>query len=333
MRPPAPELTVVVPCTRPARVEECLRALSTEPDAHRIEVFVVGELPRAAPSARPFSLHLIPLADRHANARRRRGLGAGVAPRVAFLDDDAVPEPGWLGAALELPIADLVVRTGPELPFREGARARLVHAVSASPVGEVGSGHHHHRSRAIAWYRVPFCNFVASRRVFEVVGEPSVTLPWDVGDFEVCLRARGLVAFEADPRLRVRHDRYPDDVGAYLAALAGRRVATGDKLVTYPRIYGRIPPVLGCALFPWLALAAPALAPLGLGAYVGVLASQVPRALRHGGLAAVPPFLGLLAATHAVTVVSVQVGIARGLLRSAGLVADTVEDEPWRASC
>lgn len=325
MTRPAPELTVVIACSRPDGAARCVRALAAQPEAARIEVFVVGDVPPAPDPPPPFPLHRVPLAEPHANARRRRGLAEGRAPRVAFLDDDAAPEPGWLAAALEVPPGALVARTGPELPLSDGATAKLVHAVSASPIGEIGSGHHHRRPRRVAWYRAPFCNFVTTRRVFEVVGEPSIDHPWDVDDFELCLRARRRVTFEADPRLVVRHDRYPDDVGRYLSELMRRRVGTGRRLVAHPDIYTRIPPVVACALAPWVLLAIAPLGPLAVGAYLAALASQAPRARRLVGAPAVPAFLGVLAASHAVTVLGVQLGVLRGL-------RGRQEEGSWRAS-
>ncbi len=316
-----PALSVVIACTRPERVAETLDALAAEPEGAGIEVFVVGEGPETPPGPDrwPFPVTWIPMEERHANRRRNAGIGRASAPRIAILDDDAVPEPGWLDAALTVEPGELLIRTGPERPYRTDPTASLAFAVYASPVGEVSSGHHARRASPVAWYRVPFSNFVAGAEVFERIGLPREDIPWDMDDFDFCLRARGVVAFEADPALRVRHDRYPSNLRDFLSYVKRLRVRTGEKVVTHPGIYLRIPAVVACAAIPWVAapavLAAP---PLGAAAslgYMGLLASQVPHAVRQVGWRRVPAFLGLMAAVHGVTVAGVQVGMVRAAVR------------------
>ena len=329
------ELAVVIPCTRPERVVESLDALAGQPGAEGLEVFVVGDRPDPPPAPRwPFEVTWLAMEQRHANLRRNAGIEGSTAPRIAILDDDAVPEHGWLEAALTVAPGELLIRTGPEQPYRTDRTARLAWAVLASPVGEVSGGHHARRAAPVAWYRVPFSNFVASREVFDRVGLPAVDIPWDMDDFEFCLRARHDVAFEADPLLRVRHDRYPSSLRQFLGYVKRLRVRTGEKVVTHPGVYLRIPAVAACAAVPWLAAPALVFPPVWAAAsvgYAGLLASQVPHAARLVGWRRVPAFLGLMAAVHGLTVAGVQVGIARaGLrkLRGADVRAADASDHP-----
>lgn len=315
------QVAVVIPCTRPDRVVETLDALAAQPRASEVEVFVVGEELAPPPEADrwPFSVSWLSMEERHANRRRNEGIERSTAPRIAILDDDAIPEAGWLEAALSIGPEELLIRTGPERPYRTDLAASLAYAVYASPVGEVSSGHHARHASPVAWYRVPFSNFVASRAVFERVGLPSVDIPWDMDDFDFCLRARDSVAFEADPALQVRHDRYPSSVREFLGYVKRLRVRTGEKVVTHPDVYLRIPAVAACAAVPWVAVPAALLVPpIGAAAslgYVGLLASQIPHAVRRVGWRRVPAFMGLMVAVHGLTVAGVQVGMLRSGFR------------------
>lgn len=101
-----PPLHVVVPSyNRRERLATLLRALAAQdyrPD--RVEVAVVldgstdgsAELARSLPL--PFTTHVLEQPNRGIAAARNRGAAAGSAPVVVFLDDDVVPEPGFLAA-------------------------------------------------------------------------------------------------------------------------------------------------------------------------------------------------------------------------------------------
>ena len=314
-----PELSVVIPCSRPDSVPDSLKGLAAQTEGREIEAFVVGRLPEPLPGASrfPFPVDWIATEQTHPNHRRNLGIERCRARRIAMLDDDAVPLQGWLDAALSLPEQGMVIRTGPESPARQSAGARLVHAVYSSPVGEVSSGHHTSRAKGVAWYQVPFSNFLTTRELLDAYGPLDEDIPWDMDDFDLCFRARKTAAFEADPRLRVSHDRYPDSPRDFLRYMARLRLRTGVKLVTHPRVYWRVPAVAACACFPWTAAVCialePMLAPAGLGAYAVLLACQLPRAAGTVGLRRAGRYLALATAVHATTLACVQVGILKGL--------------------
>jgi GT2 family glycosyltransferase len=111
---PAPQLGMsVIVCTyrRPARLHACLTALRTEVTATDEIVVVVpaedGESRKVVAAAVPDAIvaHVEP--GRVATACAA-GVLAASRPLVAFLDDDAIPMPGWV-AALRAPFADLSV--------------------------------------------------------------------------------------------------------------------------------------------------------------------------------------------------------------------------------
>ena len=123
--------------------------------------------------------------------------------------------------------------------------------------------------------------------------------------------------------MAICYDRYPDSFFRFFVYRWKARVRTGEKLISHPYLYGRIMPVLACALLPWVLLSTLLLLPLRIptvvviifGIYVLFLLSQVRSAFRVGGVRTVLPYLGLLAALQAISVVGVQVGILRRAFR------------------
>ena len=104
-----PEIAVVVPTfNRPVGAAEALRALARQTlSPERFEVVVVDDCSpgdsraRLAAMARelPYRLTVLQtVANRGPGEARNVGWRATQAPLLAFLDDDAVPERGWLAA-------------------------------------------------------------------------------------------------------------------------------------------------------------------------------------------------------------------------------------------
>jgi len=120
--PPDPDITVLVVTWR-ARdlLRECLQALRVQSVPHRLLVVDnassdgTAELLRSFPEAR---VRRLPR-----NVGFAGGVAAGLAevatPYLALLNDDAVPEPGWL-AALRAGLADGVVAVTSKLLLRPG---------------------------------------------------------------------------------------------------------------------------------------------------------------------------------------------------------------------
>jgi glycosyltransferase involved in cell wall biosynthesis len=104
-----PEIAVVVPTfNRPVGAAEALRALARQTlSPERFEVVVVDDCSPGDTRARlaamaaelPYRLTVLQtVANRGPGEARNVGWRATEAPLLAFLDDDAVPEPGWLAA-------------------------------------------------------------------------------------------------------------------------------------------------------------------------------------------------------------------------------------------
>ena len=107
---------VVVSAGRPRALDRCLTALS-QMQTTRAEVIVVADPAGMAVAQRHSQaarLTILPQDRPNISAARNAGIAAAAAEIVAFIDDDAVPEPGW-AAALLAAFADpaIAAATGP----------------------------------------------------------------------------------------------------------------------------------------------------------------------------------------------------------------------------
>ena len=104
-----PSISVVVPThSRPERLAKCLEALARQDlPPKRLEVIVVddgGDVPLdevIAPLREAIDVVLLTQANAGPATARNRGVELARAPRLAFTDDDCMPEPGWLSALIE----------------------------------------------------------------------------------------------------------------------------------------------------------------------------------------------------------------------------------------
>lgn len=115
----AARLSVVVASSgRPRLLSRCLMALAQMPST-RFEVIVVADADGlAVVRGLPFAerLLLLPQEAENLSAARNAGIAAAVGDVVGFIDDDAVPEPGWAEAVLAgFDGADIAAVTGPVL--------------------------------------------------------------------------------------------------------------------------------------------------------------------------------------------------------------------------
>lgn len=318
-----PLLSIVIAVTRPEALEACLHGLEAQSGTQPFEVLAVGDVDGVDFEPTSFTLTLVPCASRHANVRRNIGIARSHGALVGLLDDDTIPDAHWVQTALELDPDGDTIFTGPERPVAQGPQARLVYAVSRSKLGAGTKSHVNQCCEPVCWYQVPFCNCVIPRRIFALTGPLAEDIPWDMDDFEFCMRAREVARFANEPRLSLRHDRYPDSVLEYLRYRFRLRRRTGEKLISHPWLYGRILPVLVVAAFPWASflltvlLSGQALFFWSFMAtfYSAGLLGHIPAAYGHGGWKIVLPYLGLMAAHHVVTVTGVCLGTLTGLHR------------------
>ncbi|MDA2932758.1 hypothetical protein MYX82_00280 [Acidobacteria bacterium AH-259-D05] len=316
------DLSIVIACNRPRALSACLAGLADQESNARFEVIAVGNVNGVSAEEHDFNLVLIPCAESHTNFRRNLGIIRTCAPRIGFLDDDAVPESSWVKAAVTLDPDSNRVLTGPETPLSSGPTSALVFGVCQNILAEGTRAHVNNCPETVSWSEVPFCNCVVPKWLFDVGGRLATDVPWDLDDFEFFFRLRCHAVFKNVPELAIRHDRYPDAVGRFLAYKWKQRVRTGEKIVSYPHLYARIPAVVLCALLPWVSVSVLILLPVpattvvtaGLLIYGGLVVSQAGIAFRCGGLRQILIYLSLMVMLHAVTVIGVQLGLVRSLL-------------------
>jgi GT2 family glycosyltransferase len=143
------------------------------------------------------------------NRKRAIGAAASGAGIVAFLDDDAYPDPGWLAAAVRhFEDAGVVAVGGPAVtPPDDGARERASGAVYASLLVTAGT-----RCRYVAETlrfvdALPSCNLLVRRDVFLRDAEATARY-WPGEDILTCFfatRDGGRIVY--DPAALVFHHR------------------------------------------------------------------------------------------------------------------------------
>jgi hypothetical protein len=323
-----PLVSVLVACSRPALVPAIAAALAAQDVDDRCELVVAGDIASLTSEPFPVTTTLVPWDPVDLHGARRRLVEVARGRVLAFLDDDARPEPGWLPAASTHP-GGREVWTGPEVPVRDSPAAVLAFRVASSRMAEGYRGHVTVGDREAHWSEVPFCNLVADGAFLRAVGMPERGLAWDVDDFDLCRRAAAAGAvFRNVADLRIAHDRYPDSVRAWLGRKWRERRRTGQKLVAYPGLYLRLPGVVVGAVAPWVALGL-----LGrsrrrsriVGSVAGAYLTAAAVAGRRQGCrgADLPAFVAAMAALHVTTVVAIQVGLldgASGRIVAAGPV-------------
>jgi glycosyltransferase involved in cell wall biosynthesis len=132
MANPTPDNLTVVICTRNRAeiLKDCLSALAEQNGISQAQVLVVdnnstdhtGEVARSFQDRLPNLKHVSEPRPGIANVRNA-GIENTTTEYLAYLDDDVIPQPGWMGAVLgafEATGADLV--TGRVVPYWKGRR-------------------------------------------------------------------------------------------------------------------------------------------------------------------------------------------------------------------
>ena len=145
--PPGPEITVVIPARNAvSTIERCVRCLAGQDLDSAWEAVLVDDgssdatvaRARGAADAAGFALRVEANQGNGPAAARNRGASLSEAPRLAFLDSDCFPAPGWLRSGLAaLGDADLVQgRVAPDPEFRRGPFDRTLHVEGPSALYE-----------------------------------------------------------------------------------------------------------------------------------------------------------------------------------------------------
>jgi hypothetical protein len=220
----------------------CLRSLVLQNAAPPFEVLVASALAPAPLSDAPFALTWVAVDDRNPALRRNRAARQARGEILAFVDDDAEAEPGWLAAGAAA-LTRCAIAGGPDL-LRDGApwSERLSDLLLATPWIGSGVPAHERRPRGgpvAAAHDVALCNLFVRRATFDALSGFDESLGYISEDTDFVRRA--LAAgdrVELDPAVRVRHRRrrFPLE---YLSQRWRYRVKTGRMLVEKPGVHAR----------------------------------------------------------------------------------------------
>lgn len=219
----------------------CLRSLEEQWGAASLEAVVASaEEPKGAEWSVP--VRWVRVESRNPAQRRNRAADCARGRILAFLDDDATAERGWLDAGTAA-IASAEVVGGPDLgPSGAPYAERLSNLLLATPW--IGSGVPAHEWRPRGGpvrspHDVALCNLFVRRETFELLGGFDESLGYIGEDTDLLRRALDAGArVVLDPDVRVRHRRRPFP-GPYVAQRWRYRVKTGRLLVERPGLHGR----------------------------------------------------------------------------------------------
>lgn len=210
---------VVISFNRRECLRKCLDGLYAQSPAGPLDIVVVDQgstdgsldMIRADQAARP-NLRLEILTDPSLNAKRNRGLALARNDIVAFVDDDAVPDPDWAAALLRaFAPGDRWIVTGSVLPLTPGYRR----TVRDNPRPRLWR--RRFRDKLLIWQCGCGTNMAVHRRCVDKIGtfDPAVgtgTAMGGCGDevdyFWRALEAGLTIAYE--PAVRVRHHQSAD---------------------------------------------------------------------------------------------------------------------------
>ncbi len=166
-----PRVSVVIASDRVRdSLGDCLRSLAAQTEAPDFEVLVASAIEPEAPAGRPFPFAWVTVEDRNPALRRNRAAREARGEILAFLDDDAQAEPGWLAAGARA-LDRCSIAGGPDLLTPGASYAeRLSDLLLATP--GIGSGVPAHerfpRGGAVrSAHDVALCNLFARREAFE----------------------------------------------------------------------------------------------------------------------------------------------------------------------
>jgi GT2 family glycosyltransferase len=230
-----PRVSVIVCSYNGSRtIRDCCEGLRQleYPD---FEVIVVddGSTDATAAIAEGYGFRVVRTENRGLSSARNTGLAAATGEIVAYLDDDAYPDPHWLGY-----LAETFARTdhagvgGPNLtPAEDGPIAQCVARSPGNPTHVLltdGEAEH-----------IPGCNMAFRRSALEAIGgfDPRFRAAGD--DVDVCwrLRERGFT-LGFSPAATVWHHRR-SSVSAYLKQQVGYGRAEGLLAEKWREQHGR----------------------------------------------------------------------------------------------
>ncbi len=319
-----PVVSVIIASDRVrGSLEDCLSSLARQERPPAFEVLIASSTPPQPSRDFPFPSEWVAVEGRNPALRRNLASRRAKGTVLAFLDDDAEAEPGWLAAGLRA-LDSAEIAGGPDLgppgaPYLE----RVSDLLLATPV--IGSGVPAHERQppegpVRSPHDVALCNLFVRRDAWESLGGLDESLGYVGEDTDFVRRAlaRGLRA-RLDPAVRVHHRRRPFP-GGYLAQRWRYRVKTGRLFVERPGLYssGRMAAFLSAGFLATAGAAVfglPFLVPAAAAYAASTWAFSFPIWRHDPALFPAVPFA--FALHHLTYFAGLLTGIARGLLTVA----------------
>jgi glycosyltransferase involved in cell wall biosynthesis len=239
----APLVSVVIASDRvDGSLRRCLASLARQAPAPPFELVVASASRPQVDAEFPVPVEWVPAESRNPAARRNLAARRAQGEILAFVDDDAEAEPGWLVAGVRS-LEGAQLSGGPDLgPAGAPYRERISDLLLATP--HIGSGVHAHERRppggpVASPHDVALCNLFVRREAFDALGGFDESLGYVGEDTDFVRRAldRGFRVI-LDPDVRVRHRRRSFPAG-YVAQRWRYRVKTGRLLVERPGLHSR----------------------------------------------------------------------------------------------
>lgn len=303
-------------------LHECLWSLEAQSPAPPLEAVVASaEAPRT--DGLRFPVRWVSVASRNPAHRRNRAAAEARGTVLAFLDDDAEAEPGWLAAGAAATASAEIVG-GPDAGPRDAPYSeRLSDLLLATPLIGSGIPAHEWRPRGgpvKAPHDVALCNLFVRRDTFAALGGFDEAFGYIGEDTDFVRRALEAGArVVLDPAVRVRHRRrgFP---GPYVAQRWRYRVKTGRLLVEKPGLHarGRVAAflALGFAASAAIALFGPRFL-VPAAALYALLAWTLSFPIWRRDVALFPAVPFAFAVHHATYFAGLLAGIARGMAAGA----------------
>jgi glycosyltransferase involved in cell wall biosynthesis len=201
-----PAVSVIIPFKRAGpRLDECLAHLARQ----TFRAFDVILVPDEALTIAGAHVRAVASGPVLPNRKRQIGVEASTAPIVAFIDDDAYPDPQWLATALaHFADANVVAAGGPGVtPPEDSPRQRASGAIFAANIVSAAARRRYVPERACDVDVLPSCNLLIRRDVFLRDADASAAY-WPGEDTLACLlAARNGERIVYDPAALVYHHR------------------------------------------------------------------------------------------------------------------------------